>query len=232
MKRRAFIAGLGSVGIMSRVCRGQQKVPTIGLLGANTPAVQSRWTAALIQRLHEHGWIEGRTVAIEARWAEGRDERYAEIAAEFVRLKVDVILTHATPATLAAKQATSAIPIVFAAAGNPIGTGLRSGFGETGRKCDWPFPSANRYGWQASGVVARNRSPAPHIGDHDQCSQPQLRGGSSGTLCCCPRARPRSRDSRCPARGRHRAGFRSAQGSCRCASRRCLPASAHQRHSS
>ena len=124
MKRRAFIAGLGCAGAMSRVSRGQQKVPTIGLLGANTPAIQSRWTAALLQRLHEHGWIEGRTVAIEARWAEGRHQRYAEIAAEFVRLKVDVILTHATPATLAAMQATSTIPIVFAVAGNPIGTGL------------------------------------------------------------------------------------------------------------
>ena len=69
-------------------------------------------------------WIDGRNLAIEYRWAEGRNERYAEIAAEFVRLKVDVIVTVATPATLAAKQATTVIPIVFAAASDPVGTGL------------------------------------------------------------------------------------------------------------
>ena len=77
-----------------------------------------------MQRLRELGWIEGRTIAIEYRWAEGRDERFAEIAAEFVRLKVDVIVTSGTPQVVAAKQATSVIPIVFAAAGDPVGTGL------------------------------------------------------------------------------------------------------------
>ena len=77
-----------------------------------------------MQRLRELGWIEGRTVAIEARWAEGRNERSAEIAAEFVRLKVDVIVTGGTPNTAAAKQATSVIPIVFVSTGDPVGTGL------------------------------------------------------------------------------------------------------------
>jgi putative ABC transport system substrate-binding protein len=77
-----------------------------------------------VQRLHEVGWIEGRTVAIEYRWGEGRDERYAEIAAEFIRLKVDVIVTSGTPAVLASKQATSVIPIVFATAGDPVGNKL------------------------------------------------------------------------------------------------------------
>jgi putative ABC transport system substrate-binding protein len=77
-----------------------------------------------VQRLRELGWIENRTIAIEYRWAEGRDERFAEIAAEFIRLKVDVILTYATPSSLAAKTATAVIPIVFAAAGDPVGTGL------------------------------------------------------------------------------------------------------------
>ena len=75
------------------------------------------WTAALVQRLRELGWIEGRTIAIEYRWAEGRKERYTEIAAEFVQLKVDVILTHGTETTTAAEQATSVIPIVFAKCG-------------------------------------------------------------------------------------------------------------------
>jgi putative ABC transport system substrate-binding protein len=79
---------------------------------------------AFVQRLRELGWIEGQTVAIELRWAEGRVERLTEIAAEFVRLKVDVIVAHATQATLAAKQVTSVIPIVFALAGDPVGAGL------------------------------------------------------------------------------------------------------------
>src|SRR5262245_60275950 len=78
----------------------------------------------LCRRLRELGWIEGRTVAIEYRWAEGRSERFAQFAAEFVRQKVDVILTHNTPPVLAAKQATSIIPIVFATAADPVGTGV------------------------------------------------------------------------------------------------------------
>jgi putative ABC transport system substrate-binding protein len=77
-----------------------------------------------VQRLRELAWIDGRNLAIEYRWAEGRNERYAENAAELVRLKVDVIVTSATPPTLAAKQATAVIPIVFAAPGDPVRTGL------------------------------------------------------------------------------------------------------------
>src|SRR5262249_17753645 len=101
----------------------QPKLPTIGFLGSTTPSAMSQWVAAFVQRLRELGWVEGRTVAIEYRWAEGRIERYAEIAAEFVRLKVDVIVTVGI-ALSAAKQATSVIPIVFAAAVDPLGTGL------------------------------------------------------------------------------------------------------------
>jgi putative ABC transport system substrate-binding protein len=93
-------------------------------MGAASAAAQSHLTAAFLQRLHELGWNEGRDVRIEYRWGEGRNERFAEIAAEFVRLQVDLILTHTTPPTLAAKQATSVIPIVFAAAGDPVGTGI------------------------------------------------------------------------------------------------------------
>jgi len=129
MRRREFITLLGSAAVASaiwpRVARAQQpaKVPTIGFLGASTPSAWSHWSSAFVQRLHELGWIEGRTVAIEYRWAEGRGERYAEIAAEFVRLKVDVILT-VGGAVPASKQATSVIPIVFAIAVDPVGTGL------------------------------------------------------------------------------------------------------------
>ena len=102
----------------------QQKIPTIGFLGSATSATLGQWVAAFVQHLRELGWIEGRTVAIELRWAEGRTERYAEIAAEFVRLNVDVIVTGGTPTALAAKRATAVIPIVFAMTGDPVGTGL------------------------------------------------------------------------------------------------------------
>ena len=110
-------------GRSRRARSSRAKLPTIGFLGAGTPSAWSHWTAAFVQRLRELGWIEGRTVAIEYRWAEGRSERFAEIAAEFVRLKVDVIVTVGS-AVAAAKQATSTIPIVFAMAVDPVGTGM------------------------------------------------------------------------------------------------------------
>jgi putative ABC transport system substrate-binding protein len=126
MRRRAFISLLGGAAAWPLAARAQQpgKLPTIGFLVAGTPSSHGQWVAALVRRLHELGWIEGRTVAIEYRWAEGRTDRFDEIAAEFVRRKVDVIVTSATAAIVAAKQATSVIPIVFAAAGDPVGTGL------------------------------------------------------------------------------------------------------------
>jgi putative ABC transport system substrate-binding protein len=127
MRRREFITLLGgAVVAWPLAARAQQsgKLPTIGFLVSGTPSTQRAWTAAFVKRLHELGWIEGRTIAIEFRWAEGRDQRYAEIAAEFVRLKVDVIVLSGTVAALAAKQATSVIPIVFATAADPVGTGL------------------------------------------------------------------------------------------------------------
>src|SRR5215475_8474287 len=129
MRRREFISLLGGGAIAWPVAaRAQQatKLPTIGYLG--TP---SAWTAAFVQRLRELGWIEGRNIAIEYRWAEGRPERYAEIAAEFVQLKVDVIVTTGA-AALAAKQTTSVIPIVFAVANDPIGSGLVAGLARPG----------------------------------------------------------------------------------------------------
>jgi putative ABC transport system substrate-binding protein len=127
MRRREFVALLGSTALAWPIpARAQQggKLATIGLLGSGTAAAQSQWTAAFVQRLRELGWTEGRNVTIEYRWAEGRSERFAEFAAEFVRLKVDVILTHNTPPVIAAKQATSVIPIVFATAADPVDTGL------------------------------------------------------------------------------------------------------------
>jgi putative tryptophan/tyrosine transport system substrate-binding protein len=127
IERRKFLATLGGAAASwPLAARAQQpgKLPTIGFLVSGTPASHGQWFAGLAQRLRELGWIEGRTVAIEYRWAEGRTERAAQIAAEFVRLKVDVIVTAGTAFVVAAKQATSVIPIVFAAAGDPVGTGL------------------------------------------------------------------------------------------------------------
>src|SRR5215510_4333797 len=127
VRRREFMTLLGGAAVAwPLAARGQQagKLPTIGFLGANNATFERTSTDAFVQRLRELGWIENRTVAIEYRWAEGRDERFAEIAAEFIRLKVDVILTYATPSSIAAKKATAVIPIVFAAAGDPVGTGL------------------------------------------------------------------------------------------------------------
>jgi ABC-type uncharacterized transport system substrate-binding protein len=124
--RREFITLLGgAVAAWPLAARAQQsgKLPTIGFLGTVTPTAQNQWIAAFVQRLRELGWIEGRTVAIEYRWAEGRSERFAEIAAEFVPLKVDVIVTTGG-ALLAASQATSVIPIVLAVAADPVGTGF------------------------------------------------------------------------------------------------------------
>jgi len=127
MKRREFITLLGgAVASWPFAARAQQpaKLTVIGLLGSNTAATQNKWTAAFVQRLSERGWVEGRNVNIEYRWAEGRKERYAEIAAEFARLKVDVIVTSGTLPVIVAKQTTSVIPIVFATAGDPVGNRL------------------------------------------------------------------------------------------------------------
>jgi putative tryptophan/tyrosine transport system substrate-binding protein len=126
MNRRQMIAALGGAVAWPIAARVQQAggLPTIGFLGESTSTAQSERNAAFVQRLRELGWIEGHTIAIEYRWAEGRSERFAEIATEFVRLKVNIIVTSSTPAILAAKKATSVTPVVFAIAADPVGTGL------------------------------------------------------------------------------------------------------------
>lgn len=127
MRRRDLIAALGGAGAAWPLATPAQqagKLPTIGFLGSLTQSAQSTWTAAFVRRMREHGWIEGRTVRIEYRWAEGRGERFGEIAAEFVRIRVDIIVTAGTDAVVAARQATSVIPIVFGTAADPVGAGL------------------------------------------------------------------------------------------------------------
>jgi putative ABC transport system substrate-binding protein len=127
-RRKCIIALGGAVLPWPLVVHAQQpaKLPTIGFLGAGTPSAWSRWTPVFVQR--ELGWIEGRTVTIEYRYG----KRLDEIAAEFVRLKVNVIFTNGTPPVLAAKQATSVIPIVFASATDPVANGLVASLAQPG----------------------------------------------------------------------------------------------------
>ena len=127
MRRREFITLVGgTAATWPLAARAQQpgKPPTVGFLGQSTPLGESERAAAFAQRLRELGWVEGRTIAIEYRWAEGRNDSLAEIPAEFVRLKVNIIVTGGAPAVIAAKQVTPVVPIVFATVGDPVGVGL------------------------------------------------------------------------------------------------------------
>jgi putative ABC transport system substrate-binding protein len=134
LRRREFISLLGGAAAWPLAASAQQpaKLPTIGFIGAGTPSIYAQWVTAFVQRLRELGRIEGQNIAIEYRWAEGRSERYTDIATEFVRLQVDVIVSIGTPASLAAKQATAVIPIVFVASADPIGAGLIAGLARPG----------------------------------------------------------------------------------------------------
>jgi putative ABC transport system substrate-binding protein len=127
MIRRDFITLLGRVLTfwpLAATAQQLARVPVIGFLGAGTQSGAARWVDAFLGRLHELGWIEDGNLRIEYRWAEGRTERYAEIAAEFVGRRVDLIVTYGTAPVVAAKDATTTIPIVFATAGDPMGAGL------------------------------------------------------------------------------------------------------------
>jgi putative tryptophan/tyrosine transport system substrate-binding protein len=124
MKRRQFITLLGGAAAWPVAARAQQasKLPTIGFLADSAPSEPSQRTAAFVQRLRDLGWIEGRSVTIEQRWAQGRYERFADVGAEFIRLKVDVIVTFGGAPAM--KQTTSVIPIVFTVDADPVGRGL------------------------------------------------------------------------------------------------------------
>jgi putative ABC transport system substrate-binding protein len=126
MLRRELFALFGGAAAWPLAARAQQaaKLPVVGFLGANTPATQKPSTEAFVQRLRELGWVEARNLIIEYRWAEGRFERSADLLADLVGMHVNIIFTHATQNVVAAKQATSVIPIVFAAAGDPVGNNL------------------------------------------------------------------------------------------------------------
>lgn len=152
MRRRDFVkATAGWAATWPLAARAQQsdKLPTIGFMAATSLAAIDNFIAAFVRRLHELGWVEGRTAAIEYRAAGGSVEHMAEIAAEFVRLKVDVIVTQGNVPTAVARKATTVIPIVFGLAGDPVGTGLvaslaRPGGNVTGLSLEQPETSAKR----------------------------------------------------------------------------------------
>jgi putative ABC transport system substrate-binding protein len=163
MKRREFITLLGgATATWPLAARAQQpaKLPTVGFLVAGTPESHGKWVAAFVKRLSELGWIEGRTVAIEYRWAEGSTERFAEIAAEFVRLKVDVILTSATPSVIAAKKATSAIPIVFTTVTDPVVNSLVASIARPGGNVTGLSQQTSELGGKRLGLL---RETVPHL---------------------------------------------------------------------
>ena len=193
--------------------RAQQsgKRPVIGLLTAGAPATHGRWVAAFVQRLAELGWIDGRTVALEYRWAEGRSERYAQIAAEFVQRKVDVIVTQGG-AVAAVKKATSIIPIVFTVAADPLGAGLvaslsRPGGNVTGLSLQFTDLAGKRLE-----LLREARPSSRPLGDHGQCRLSRRRAGDGRGRGNRPQARPRSRHLANPARRGYRARHRGAQG--------------------
>ena len=175
MKRREFITLLGGAAAawpLAAHAERSARLPTIGYLGSSTAVAQSPWVAAFVQRLRELGWIESRTITIEYRWAEGRTARFAELALEFVRLKVDVIVTAGTAPALAAKQTTSIIPIVFPLAGDPVGNGLvtslsRPGGNITGLSLQTTVLSATMAAGGTKQTCPRRRSMSAYRGKAD-----------------------------------------------------------------
>jgi putative tryptophan/tyrosine transport system substrate-binding protein len=133
MRRREFIALLGSLA-SPRAAQAQQaiKIFRIGFLGSISASKYASQVEALLAGLHDLGYVDGKNITIEFRWAEGKYDRLPELAAELERLKIDVLVTHGTPATIAAKVATKAIPIVTAAIGDPVAAGVVTGAAEPG----------------------------------------------------------------------------------------------------
>jgi putative ABC transport system substrate-binding protein len=172
MRRRQFITLLGGAVAWPLPVSAQQtpKLPTIGSLSPMTASVENQRVAAFVQRLRAVGWIEGRAAAIKVRWAEGRSERAAEIVAEFVREKVDVVVAGGAASVLAAKQATPVIPIVFAG-GDPVGTGFVVSLARPGWQYHGPIVPADRSCWQTTRTLARGCPSSSPVSDFGQCRQ-------------------------------------------------------------
>jgi putative ABC transport system substrate-binding protein len=133
VRRREIIALIGAAAWPpGALAQSSGKLPTIGFLGPTTATVATQRVAVFTERLRELGWADGKTVAIEFRWAEGKAERFGEMAKELVRLQVDVIATWGTATAIAAKRATADIPIVFTVVGDPVGIGLAASLARPG----------------------------------------------------------------------------------------------------
>jgi putative ABC transport system substrate-binding protein len=197
VKRREFITLLGGLAGSPLAAHAQHsKLPTIGYLGANTPSAGPHWVAAFVQRLGELGWIEGRNLAIEYRWAEDRSERFAEIAAEFVRLKVDVILAHGTQAAIAAKQATAVTPIVATPISDPLSTGLVANLARPGTNVTGLSMQNIEIATKRIELLQRGPTQSPPTGDLGQCQQSRQRAGDRRGSGSRALARPRIRQLR------------------------------------
>ena len=145
MNRRDFITLLSGAVPWPLAARAQQrgKLPTIGYMGANTPSIETQWFPAFSQRLRELGWIDGSTVEIAPRWAESRIERATEIVAEFIRLRVDVIVTGGDNKRCHGEASDSRHPDHFRGGGRSGWHRPRRKFGPTGRQRYWPFEPVN-----------------------------------------------------------------------------------------
>jgi putative tryptophan/tyrosine transport system substrate-binding protein len=133
MRRREFIAAFGGAALAPFAARAQQpKLPTVGMLGAGTPTSHGKWIDGLVARLLELGWTDGDNVRIAYRWAEGSDERTAEIAAEFVRQNVDVIVTSGNQAVKTVMRTTAQVPIIAAAMTDPVPQGIVASLAQPG----------------------------------------------------------------------------------------------------
>jgi putative ABC transport system substrate-binding protein len=145
MKRRQFITLLGSAAVWPLAAHAEQAgMPVIGFFGVTSPSAAGSRTASFVQRLQELGWMEGRTAAIEYQWAEGRSERFAEIAHDLVMRNVAVIVTAGAGPVIASMRATSSIPIVFAVASDPVGTGLVASLPRPGGNVTGPDVAGKR----------------------------------------------------------------------------------------
>src|SRR5215212_9521276 len=141
LRRSAALAGVGLLtgcGILPSPTQQTATVPRIGWLSPGSGASDESFLASFRDGLHDLGWVVGQNIALESRWAEGRFERLPDLAAELVRLKVDVIVASVTQASLAAKQATGTMPIVMVGVGDPLGSGLVAGLAHPGGNVTGP----------------------------------------------------------------------------------------------